>query len=315
MFKNAEELRELIRQGKTNQEIINAQLAYLKSDEYRSTKRETLKENETDMIIFHEGYINPEMRVAFVGNMVTDILYYHDDNEIYNIVIDLIRNNMDKKGFSINYMMRIIRDYFYSNEKSPYKDLYDFYKEVIPNNPHFLRENLPYILTNYKCSNWQGNITEFGKAYLYNIIYKTTGNEDYKEMSEIYNKSLDWDKLDEIGDIELNLSEIKGAGLAACTEYAFLEQNILSFMGFDTYMVGGKIINENGRDEAHNFNVVKKSDGTFEIIDTAQITKQPLPNISSPEELIDLENIEAKNGNGKTIYYYIGSQKKIGIKR
>ena len=85
-------------------------------------------------------------------------------------------------------------------------------------------------------------------------------------------------------------------------------------MGFDTYMVGGKIVNENGRDEAHNFNVVRKSDGTFEIIDTAQITKQSLPNISSPEELINLENIEAKNGNGNTIYYYIGSQKKIGVK-
>lgn len=315
MFKNAEELRELIKQGKTNEEIIQGQLAYLNSEEYKSTKRKTIKENDTDMIIFHEGYINPDMKIAFVGNRVTDIIYYHDDNEIYDIVINLIRNNMDKKGFSINYMMRIIRNYFYSNANSPYKDLYDFYKDVLPNNPHFLRENLPYILTNYKCSNWDGDITEFGKAYLYSIIYNRTGNEKYKEISEKYSKSLDWDKLDEIGDIELNLSEIKGAGLAACTEYAFLEQNILSFMGFDTYMVGGKISYQNGREEAHNFNVVRKSDGKFEIIDTAQIVKQLLPEISSPDELINLKNIEAINGNGNKISYYIGSQKKIGIKR
>ena len=314
MFKNVEELRELIKQGKKNEEIIQGQLAYLNSEEYKSTKRKTIKENDTDIIIFHEGYINPDMRIAFLGNRVTDIVYYHNDNEIYDIVINLIRNNMDKKGFSINCMMRIIRDYFYSNANSPYKDLYDFYKAALPNDPRFLRENLPYILTNYKFSNWDGDITEFGKAYLYNIAYNRTGNEKYKEISEKYSKSLDWDKLDEIGDIELNLSEIKGAGLAACTEYAFLEQNILSFLGFDTYMVGGKILNQNGREEAHNFNVLRKNDGKFAIVDTAQIVKQVLPEISSPEELINLENIEAINGNGNKITYYIGSPKKIVIK-
>ena len=211
------------------------------------------------------------MRIAFVGKKVTDIAYYHNDNEIYDIVINLVRNNIDKKGFNFNCMMRIIRDYFSIKANSPYKDLY-------------------------------------------NVAYRTTRSEKYKEISEKYFKSIAWNKLDEIGDVELNLSEIKGAGLAACTEYAFLEQNILSFLGFDTYMVGGKILNQNGRKEAHNFNVVRKGDGKFEIIDTAQIARQVLPEISSPEELINLENIEAINGNGNKITYYIGSLKKIGIK-
>ena len=247
MFKNVEELRSLIRQGKTNEEIIKSQIEYLNSANYCISKHETIKENDTDMIIFHEGFINNNMAVSFKGNRVTDIVYYFDDTEIYDIVINLIRDNMDKKGFSINHMMRIIRDYFSINEDSPYKPLYDFYREKIPNQPYFLRENLPYILRDYKCSNFDGDITEFGKAYLYNIAFHSTKDEKYKQESERYRNSIDWDKLDEIGDIRLNLSDIKGSGLAACTEYAFLEQNILSFLGYEVYMVGGKLKNENGQ--------------------------------------------------------------------
>lgn len=77
----------------------------------------------------------------------------------------------------------------------------------------------------------------------------------------------------EIGNIKLNLSDIKGAGLAACTEYAFLGQNILSFIRYEVYMVGGKIKKENGQEEGHNFNVIKRTKGNFEIIDTTQVTK------------------------------------------
>lgn len=314
MFKNVEELRDLIKQGKTNEEIIKSQIEYLNSDDYCISKHETIKENDTDMIIFHEGFINKNMDVSFTGNRIVDIVYYHDNTEIYDAIINLIRDNMDKKGFSINCMMRIIRNYFSINEDSPYKQLYDFYKEKLPNQPYFLRENLPYIIMNYKYSNFDGDITEFGKAYLYNIAFYNTKDEKYRQESERYRNSIDWDKLDEIGNIRLNLSDIKGAGLAACTEYAFLEQNILSFLGYEVYMVGGKIKKENGQEEAHNFNVIKRTNGNFEIIDTAQVTKCILPNINTSEELIGLKDIEAINGYGERIYYYIGSQKTINLK-
>ena len=315
MFKNVEELRNLIRQGKTNEEIIKAQIEYLNSADYGVSRRKTIKENETDMIIFHEGYIDRNMNVSFTGNRIVDIIYYHDDTEIYSIVIDLIRKNMDKPGFGIRSMMRIIRDYFSISEDSPYKELYDFYKKMLPNQPYFLREHLPYILSNYKCSNFDGDFTEFGKAYLYNIAYHSTKKDEYKDASERYRNSLDFDKLDKMGDIRLNLSEIKGAGLAACTEYAFLEQNILSFLGFEVYMVGGKIKRENGQEEAHNFNVVRRSDGIFEIIDTAQVVRLELPTVHDPEQLIGLKDIEATNGYGHKISYYIGSQKSIDLKQ
>lgn len=60
--------------------------------------------------------------------------------------------------------------------------------------------------------------------------------------------------------------------------------------------------------------MLRENDRKFAIVGTAQIVKQVLPEISSPEELINLENIEAINGNGNKITYYIGSPKKIVIK-
>ena len=309
MFRNAEELRTLIKQGKSNEEIIEKQLKYLNSEEYLKDKLDTIKENDTDMIIFHHGYIKPDMKISFRGNMVTDISYKFDDIEVYNIVIDLIRNNMDKKGFSINYMMRIIRNYFAISDDSQYKELLDFYKEKLPNDPYFARERLPYILMYYQHSNFDGDITEFGKAYLYNIAYQQTKNESYREMSEKYRASIDWNAIDEIGDIELPISSIKGAGIAACTEFAILEQNILSFMGYDVYMLGGMLKKSNGGEEAHNFNVIRKNDSQFEIIDTAQVVRQIIDGISNAQDLTNLEEIKSINGYGEEVYYSSGSQR------
>ena len=39
MFKNTKELRNLIKQGKSNEEIIKEQLEYLNSDEYNNKER------------------------------------------------------------------------------------------------------------------------------------------------------------------------------------------------------------------------------------------------------------------------------------
>lgn len=310
MFKDVEELRKLIREGKSNEEIINNQLKYLNSDEYKKNKLKTEKEDGSDIITFHEGFIDSNMSVSFSGGMLFDILYTFDDNSIYETIIDLIRDNMDKKGFSINHMMRIIREYFEVNDNSKYKKLYDMFKEVCPSDPYFGRRTLPYILMNYNYSNFDGDITEFGKAYLYNILYNETHKERYRELSEKYIESIGFDEMDEAADIYIPISTIKGAGIAACTEYAILEQNILSFLGYDVYMLGGNLKMQNNRVEAHTFNAIKNNENDYEIIDTAQVVRQKIDNISSVEDLKNLSNVKAINGFKEEIYYSSSKRKK-----
>ena len=93
MFKNTKELRNLIKQGKSNEEIIKEQLEYLNSDEYKNNRKKTIKKGDSDAIIFHDGYISPDMNVANEYDRLVAVSYYYNDasNEIYNSVINFIR--------------------------------------------------------------------------------------------------------------------------------------------------------------------------------------------------------------------------------
>lgn len=74
MFKNVEELRNLIKQVKTNEEIIKSQIEYLNSDTYCISKYETIKENDTDVIIFHQGFINQNTSTIITCTMSIDVI-------------------------------------------------------------------------------------------------------------------------------------------------------------------------------------------------------------------------------------------------
>ncbi len=74
MFKNVEELRDLIKQGKPNMEIIKSQIEYLNSDTYCISKHETIKKNDTDVIIFHQGFINQNTSIIITCKMSIDVI-------------------------------------------------------------------------------------------------------------------------------------------------------------------------------------------------------------------------------------------------
>ena len=100
MFNNLEELRTEILSGKTNEEIIKQRIAYLNSKEYRNSRLNTIRRPNTSQTLFYDGFINPEEAIAFNGGRVADCLYKMDDISIYESIINLIRKNMDKKGFN-----------------------------------------------------------------------------------------------------------------------------------------------------------------------------------------------------------------------
>ena len=295
MFNNVEELRNEILSGKSNEDIIRERIAYLTSKEYRDTRLATVKRHNTDQTLFYDGFINPEEAIAFNGGQVSDCLYRADiDTSIYEELIDLVRNNMDKKGFSFKLLIQKVRKYFQLDECSKYFELSQYLKAINPQDPYFARETLPYIIQDYANSDYTGSLKDFGMGYMQhwykNRGYKTD-NPNIDELDEKYYKSIDWDKSED-GDIVLPISAIKGSGIAACTEYSILTQNCLSFLGYDTYFLGGELAVKE-KHEQHNFNVIRRhSDGRYAIVDSAQyVAGKKIENASNIDDIRNMQDL------------------------
>lgn len=293
MFNNLEELKDEILQGKTNEEIIKERLAYLTSPEYKSKRLPTVKKTHTDQALFYDGFISPEEVISFNAGRVSDCLYRMDDITIYEKLIDLVRNNMDKSGFNFKFLIRMVREYFQIDKNSKYYELSEYLKSFNPKDPYFARETMPYIIAEYVNSNFDGSLKDFGLGYLHHWVTKRYKYDvpDIEELDEKYFESVDWEKLE--GDIELPISAIKGAGIAACTEYSILTQNFLAFLGYDTYLLGGQL-EVGSRKEEHNFNIRRTPGGKYEIIDSAQFVRGCVENANSIEDIRNIKNLVMK---------------------
>lgn len=295
MFNNLEDLRNEILSGKTNEDIIRERIAYLTSKEYRDSRLATIRRPNTSQTLFYDGFINSEEAIAFNGGRVSDCLYRSDiDTSIYEELINLVRENMDKKGFSFKLLIQKVRKYFQLDENSKYFELSQYLKTLAPKDPYFAREELPYIIKDYNNSNYSGSLMDFGMGYMQhwykNRGYKTN-NPNIEELDEKYYKSIDWDKSED-GDIILPISAIKGSGIAACTEYSILTQNCLAFLGYDTYLLGGELaVGE--KQEQHNFNVVRMpSDGRYAIVDSAQyVACKKIENASKIDDIRNMQGV------------------------
>ena len=292
MFNNLEELKNEILSGKTNEEIIKQRIAYLTSKEYRDSRLPTIKRPNTDQVLFYDGFINPEEAIAFNGGRVADCLYRMDDTSIYESIINLIRNNIDKKGFNFKFLIQTVRDYFKCDENSRYYELSQYLKKLNPKNPYFVREEMPYIIHQYINSNYSGSLKDFGMGYLHHWFegYRTN-NPNIDELDDNYFRSVNWDAIGG-DDVILPISSIKGAGIAACTEYAILTQNCLAFLGYDTYLLGGELaVGE--KTEQHNFNVIKMpNDGRYTIVDSAQcVACKKIENARSIDDIRNMQGV------------------------
>ena len=295
MFNNLEELRNEILSGKTNEDIIRERIAYLTSKKYRDSRLSTIRRPNTSQTLFYDGFINPEEAIAFNGGQVSDCLYKADiDTSIYEELINLVRDNIDKKEFSFKLLIQKVRKYFQIDESSKYFELSQYLKALAPKDPYFARKELPYIITEYANSNYSGRLMDFGMGYVQhwykNKGYKTD-NPNIEELDEKYYKSIDWDKSED-GDIVLPISAIKGSGIAACTEYSMLTQNCLSFLGYDTYLLGGELA-VGKKQEQHNFNVIRMpSDGGYAIVDSAQcVACKKIENANNIDDIRNMQGV------------------------
>lgn len=299
MFNNIDELRDLIKQGKNNEEIIRERLIYLNSEEYKKNRRDKIKKINSNIIDFYDGFIPCEEQITFSAK-VSDIIYSMDLVDIYDELVNLIRNNMDKSGISIRDIINIVNDYYkYDEKNAQYKDVIELLKENNHNTQQirkYLRESLPEVLKCKEHSSFDGSLSDFIKAYSHYDSYKDD------ELAKKYRDSIDWDYLDSHPDIEVKLSDLKGNGTAMCTEMAMTIQNLFSFLGYDSYMIGGVLKNKsNNKSESHNFNVIRTKKGYF-IVDAAQRSKKFLGDKFNLEDLGKI-NIDGVNRLNQQINY------------
>lgn len=299
MFKNIDELRDLIKQGKNNEEIIRERIIYLNSEEYKKNRKDKIKKFNSDIIDFYDGFIPHEEQIAF-NSMLFETIYSMDLMDIYDELVNLIRNNMDKQGINIGAIINIVRDYYkYDENNTPYKDLIELLKENNYNAQQiqkYLRESLPQLLQYKKHSSFDGSLLDLIKAKSHYFSHKDD------ELAKKFHDSVDWDYLNSHSDIEVNLSDLKGNGIAMCTEMAMTIQNLFSFLGYDSYMIGGVLMNKsNNKSEGHNFNVIKTKKG-YSIVDAAQCSKIFLGDKFNLEDLGKI-NIDGVNGLHQEINY------------
>jgi len=299
MFNNIDELRDLIRQGKNNKEIIGERILYLNSEEYKKNRKDKIKKFNSDIIVFYDGFIPSEEPISFTSALF-ETVYSMDLMDIYDELVNLIRNNMDKKGISIGEIIKIVSDYFkYDENNTQYKDMIEFLKEnnfTTQQIQKYLRESLPQLLNYKKHSSFDGSLLDFIIAKSHYFSHRDD------ELAKEFHDSVDWDYLDNHPDIKVNLSDLKGNGIAMCTEKAMTIQNLFSFLGYDSYMICGALRNKsNNKSEGHNFNVIKTKKG-YSIVDAAQCSKTFLGNNFNLEDLGKI-NIDGVNGLNQEINY------------
>lgn len=302
MFNNLEELKAEILQGKTNEEIIQERLSYLTSEEYKSKRLPIVKRYDTNQALFFDGFISEEERIAFNAGRVSDCLYIMDDKIIYEILINYLRNNMDERGVRIKGLIQIVRDYFKVDENSIYYELSEYLKKFSPRDPYFARETMPYIISEYSNSNFNGSVKDFGIGHLHHWINSSYNYDalDIDELDKKYFESIDWENLN--GDMEIPISKLKGSGIAACTEYSILTQNLLAFLGLETYLLGGEL-DIGDKKEGHNFNIIRARNGGYQIIDSAQIVYGNIENATSLDDIRNMKNIPIKRFGATELRY------------
>lgn len=332
MFNNVMELIELIEKGISNEEIINERLKYLNSEEYRSKRKATKTitnelGDETKAVLFHDGFIPKDMPIGLETDDSSNCYTINNINDLYEELLNYIRDNKEtikeRKGIAIKYVGEIIKSYFMIPRKESDKEAIEIIQQAYIN--HYkskgqyteaeinkkaqldVRKHIGGYLAAWKDGVKAGLFKGSFKEYM---IFIFSNREERNRLGdEIYEwrKSHQDEGKQEIstGKI-LDISEICGYNVAKCTEHAMVTQNALSFLGYESFMMAGKL-KSNNNTEAHNFNVVKKNEKYY-IIDTVnRIYNKHIETMDSKEaeELTSIGEYSTILKNGETITYYL----------
>lgn len=320
MFTNIVELQNEILEGKTKEQIIQERIAYLTSDEYKNSRLQPIFNQELNQLMFYDGYVQPQEKIPF-SHKGNSKCYYELDiiTELYSALIDYVRKNMVEKENPINDLLdnikmngKFVQDslmmqvwkYFQGNENEKYYKLTELFKKVGGDKkPRYAREKVPHVIHLYEqAEGFDGTLDDFVTGYL--LFERISNNPKLEQIMDDPNEIELYQKFkkiispkDFISEYTIPLSKIKGLGIGACAEKSLLIQNCMAFLGLETYVLGGNITHD-GVGEGHSFNVVKRNNDTFSLIDVAQFLT--IPEIPEVHSIDDIRNTLAISGKRAT---------------
>lgn len=277
MFNNLQELIQEIESGKDTKTIVKDRLEFLKSDEYQS---KMYKGNNSSTCEFIQGYISDDTIYGF-GSM-NDTTYWMDEEKIYEVIIDnLIRKYLSNiKNSNVLQMQNLIRG------------VRNYFQQATPN-----IESLEILNQMHHEGLSHDRIREdFGQRYNQHLLSKKTG-EAYRRLSTQIDEGENFGHF-----VPIPISAIKGLNIGECTEMAMLSQNVLSFLGYNSFMIKGESFNYKGEKEGHNFNAIEKN-GKFVVFDSALEFCAWAPKIKTPEDLLTFDNMVLENNQQKVTYF------------
>lgn len=277
MFNNPRELKEEILSGKKTEDIVKERVAYLNSEEYQSKLYQRIGSPAVQLL---NGYImNGETVSLYDFHGSTS--YAIDDENFLNEIVDTFKANSNKK-LGIPQMMYFIKSAVrnYCTNQNNSAKYYDLCKPL--QNP---REDFGKVLNEYLSFKHTGidlSQKEFMQYYLSyeNGILEKIENEKAKEMFKAFD-TYEKDDNNFLNTV-ISISDIRGLGIGMCVEMSALSQNVLSFLGFNSFMVQGYANNV-----SHQFNAVEIN-GKYYIFDAAiyETKFEELDFIKKPEDLL-----------------------------
>ena len=276
MFYDLKGLINEIENGKSTNEIVRERLEYLSSKDYQ---KEMIKKDSCGFL--RQGFITDE-DIFKITNFIGDTTYYIDEKDIFSGLVDgLRRKNIEniKRTYSLNlaFLMKGIDNYFFKNK--PDIESYELVKKM-------------------KEKGWDNDRIRVGFG---DILKRQRYSMLDDEMKEKMKEELEF--------VPIPISVIKGLGIGKCVELSLLSQNILSFLGYNTFMLQGTTILDDSKPTAHQYNFIEK-DGKYCIFDAALESVGIISKIKTPEDFLDFGEITLKGIHGQEITY-LSERKKM----
>lgn len=212
----------------------NTEIKNINPDRY--TERLNLIEN-----IVNEN--NEEQENKFIDSELQRL-----DSDTEKKMLSLMSNNF-YEGY-INSHSEVKRTFMFDGFMVDDPDLY---KELFKTIRMFKQtpgwENMPFRQIALNAVQW--------------TLHSYFGNALANQNTEQLNRDLYMNHIS-VDSENIHLSELKGKALAVCAEKAASAQNLIVFLGLDSYLVfspESKLMPDNDKGEAHAYNIIKSDNG------------------------------------------------------